>query len=148
MSATLLVACLVFGVPDGDSLKVRCPARHAAISVRLAGVDAPEIAHAAFHIAEQPGGMASKASLTALCLKQTATVRRVAIDRYGRSVAKVTCAGLDVNAEQVLRGQAWAYLYPQRSPLPKLEAKARAERLGLWNAPNPIKPSDWRKGIR
>lgn len=146
--SVLLVACLVLGVPDGDSLKVRCPARKNAISVRLAGIDAPELAHKAFGIAEQPGGRESKAALAALCLKQPATVRRVATDRYGRAVAKVTCNGIDVNAEQVRRGQAWAYLTPKGSPLPALQAQAGAAGLGLWALPKPIKPTDWRKGTR
>lgn len=148
MSTTLLVACLVIGVADGDSMKVRCPARANAISVRLAGVDAPEIVHKALRIEEQPGGRESKASLTEMCLKQPATLHRTATDRYGRMVAQVECAGVNVNAEQVRRGQAWAYMASKRSVFPKLEAKARADGVGLWAVPNPIKPSDWRKGIR
>ncbi len=148
MSTSLLVACLVIGVADGDSIKVQCPARVKAISVRLAGIDAPEIVHKTFHIEEQPGGRESKASLVEMCLKQPATLHRTATDRYGRMVAQVECAGLNVNAEQLRRGQAWAYMASKRSQFPKLEAKARADGVGLWAVPNPIKPSDWRKGIR
>ena len=149
MSTSLLVACLVIGVADGDSMKVKCPARANAISVRLAGIDAPEIVHKGFHIAEQPGGRESKASLVEMCLKQPATVHRTATDRRnGRMVAQVECAGLNVNSEQLRRGHAWAYMASKRSVFPKLEAKARADGVGLWAVPNPIKPSDWRKGIR
>lgn len=148
MSAVLLVACLVIGVADGDSMKVLCPARTNAISVRLAGIDAPEIVHKALRIEEQPGGRDSKASLAEMCLKQLATVHSTGTDRYGRTLAQVECNGTNVNAEQVRRGQAWAYMASKRSGFPKLEAKARADGVGLWAIPNPIKPSDWRKGIR
>ena len=149
MSTSLLVACLIIGVPDGDSLKVKCPERVKAFSVRLAGIDAPEIVHKGFHIAEQPGGREAKASLAELCLKQPATIHRTATDRRnGRMVAQVECGGVNVNAEQLRRGQAWAYMASKRSQFPKLEAKARADGVGLWAVPNPIKPRDWRKGIR
>ena len=146
MSASLLVACLVIGVPDGDGLKIKCDERAKVMSVRLAGIDAPEIAHKAFGIIAQPGGAEANASLTELCLKQPAVVHIVATDRYRRTVAKVECLGVQVNQEQVRRGMAWAYIPGKRSIIPALEAKARADGVGLWSQPNPVKPSEWRKG--
>lgn len=146
MSASLLVACLVIGVSDGDSLKIKCDERANVIIVRLAGIDAPEIAHKAFNIVEQPGGAEAKASLVQLCLKQPAVVHASSTDRYRRTLARVECNGVQVNEEQVKRGMAWAYINGKRSIIPALEAKARADGVGLWAQPNPIKPSDWRKG--
>jgi micrococcal nuclease len=148
VSSTLLLACLVIGVQDGDSIKVTCPARANAFSVRLAGIDAPEIAHKAFHIAEQPGGRESKAALTALCLKQPATIHTRSLDRYKRTLAVVECNGVNVNGEQVRTGNAWAYIAPKRWKFTALQAKAQADGIGLWAQPNPIKPSVWRKGAR
>lgn len=147
MSAALLVACLVIGVADGDSLKVKCDEREPAISVRLAEIDAPEIAHKAFGIAEQPGGRESRAALAALCLKQPATVRRLAFDRYRRTVAVVTCNGVNANAAQVRAGMAWAYTATlrARSKMPALETAARAEKLGVWADPAAVAPWTWRK---
>lgn len=145
MSTTLLLACLVFGVADGDSIKVRCPDQAAAISVRLVGIDAPEIEHKALHIAEQPWGRESKAALTALCLNQPATLHVKSLDRYRRTLATVECNGIDVNTEQVRTGNAWAYLASKRSALPAEQAKAQAAGVGLWSQPNPVKPSEWRK---
>lgn len=145
MISSILFGCLVFGVADGDSLKVRCLDLPAAMSVRLANIDAPEIAHPALHIAEQPGGRESKAALTALCLNQPATVYPGATDRYRRTLAIVECNGVNVNIEQVRTGQAWAYMARKTSVFPKLEAQARADGVGLWAQTNPVKPSVWRK---
>jgi endonuclease YncB( thermonuclease family) len=138
--------CTVIGVPDGDSLKVTCTDRKSAMSVRLLEVDAPELAHPAFHIVEQPWGRESRAALTALCLKKPAVVHATSIDRYGRTLAHVECAGVDVNAEQVRAGNAWAYMPKRGSTLPKLQAAAQAGHAGLWSLPAPVRPSEWRAG--
>ena len=68
-----------------------------------------------------------------------------AIDRYGRTLAKVECNGVNVNAEQVRTGQAWAYYATIRSGLPAMQAKAQADGVGLWAVPGAIKPAAWRK---
>jgi endonuclease YncB( thermonuclease family) len=160
MIETLLAACLVIGVPDGDSLKVTCPDRKAALSIRLQGIDAPEIAHPGLHIAEQPYGRESKAALTALCLSTHAHVTLISLDRYQRHIAKVRCGevavpypkytmtlpGIDASTYQVEHGNAWSYLAPRRSTLPAAMATAQQRHLGLWALPNPIKPSVWRHG--
>lgn len=146
MSTLILAACLVIGVSDGDSIRVKCPERTAAFAVRLAGVDAPEIAHKAFGIAEQPWGRESKASLTALCLKKTADVKRIAFDRYRRAVGFVQCEGRDASVHQIATGNAWVFLPPkkQAAAFKSLQERAKAARLGLW-AGEPIEPSLWRK---
>ena len=147
MSASLLVACLVIGVSDGDSLKIKCDERVNVITVRLAEIDAPEIVHKSLNIREQPGGRESKASLTELCLKQPAVVHIRSLDFRRRTIAMVECAGVQVNQEQVRRGMAWAYMTKKQSIIPGLEAKARADGVGLWAQPDPIKPSIWRKTV-
>src|SRR5213082_2056725 len=123
--AIILTACLVIGVDDGDSIKVSCPDVPAVMSIRLAELDAPEIEHKALHIAEQPWGRESKAALTALCLKQPATVRPKTTDRYGRTIATVECNGVNANEEQVKTGNAWAYMTPRRSQITALAKAAQ-----------------------
>lgn len=151
-AALLLIAgtaqaasCAIFGVSDGDSLKARCDGYANALSVRLRGVDAPEVEHKALRIALQPGGIESRDHLRAICLGKPATVTTMRRDRYGRTLARVVCDGTDASEEQVRSGNAWAYLVPKRSPLLALEAQARAERRGLWASPDPVKPSLWRR---
>lgn len=130
--------CLVVAITDGDTLKVRCPDEPVAI-VRLAEIDAPE--------RRQPWGERSRQHLAALCHEKPAEVRLQGRDRYGRTIARVSCAGQDASAEQVRAGMAWAFTkYLTDKALPVVEASARAERRGLWADPAPVAPWEWRRG--
>ena len=75
----------------------------------------------------------------------TATWRE--LDRYGRPVAQITSAGVDVNAAQVERGMAWVYTkYARDVRLREWGADARRAKRGLWAAPNPVAPWAWQQG--
>lgn len=69
-------------------------------------------------------------------------------DRYGRTLGRVFCAGVDANAEQVRRGMAWVYVKyaPKDSPLYAIQAEARVARRGLWQDARPVPPWEWRRG--
>jgi endonuclease YncB( thermonuclease family) len=130
--------CLVVGITDGDTIKVRC-SEHAQIAVRLAEIDAPEKA--------QPFGQRSKALLSTLCFGKHAEIRPSSRDRYGRTIARVICAGTDANAAMVRAGLAWAYTRYLTDPqIRAMEVVARREGLGLWGDARPVPPWDWRKG--
>ena len=90
----------VVGVADGDTLTV-LDAWRQQIKVRLAEIDAPEKV--------QPFGQRSRQQLADLCFNQEANIRETARDRFGRTVARVRCQGLDASAEQVKAGMAWAF---------------------------------------
>ena len=129
--------CLVVGISDGDTIKVRC-ADQPQIVVRLAEIDAPEKA--------QPYGQRSKELLSTLCFKKQAEIRPSTRDRYGRTVARVVCAGTDANAAMVRSGMAWAYTRYLTDPqIRAMEVVARRERLGLWADAEPLPPWEWRK---
>ena len=129
--------CLVVGISDGDTIKVRCADRPQMV-IRLAEIDAPEKA--------QPFGQRSKELLSALCFKKQAEIRPSTRDRYGRTVARVLCAGTDANAAMVRSGMAWAYTRYLTDPqIQAMELVARRERLGLWAEPHPVPPWEWRK---
>lgn len=67
-------------------------------------------------------------------------------DRYGRTVARVTCDGVDASAEQVRSGMAWVYdQYVLDMGLYDLQDEAVAAREGLWSARSPIPPWKWRR---
>lgn len=135
MSAVLL-ACLVVGVTDGDTLKVRCGSAPQEV-VRLAEIDAPEKA--------QPWGERSRQHLAALCHDKPAEVRPEKRDRYGRTVARVSCAGVDASAGQVKAGMAWAFTKYLTDPtIRAAEEAARAAQLGLWADAYPVPPWEWR----
>lgn len=86
----------VVNVHDGDTLTVLIEKQQ--IKVHLAEIDAPELG--------QAFGNRSKQSLADLCFHQDAKVQQIARDRYGRSVGRVECAGIDAGAHQVATGMA------------------------------------------
>lgn len=129
---------LVVSVHDGDTLTVLVAKQQ--IKVRLAEIDAPEL--------RQPFGHRSRQSLVDLCFHATAKVEQIARDRYGRSVGKVECGGMDASAHQVALGLAWVYdrYSKPTSPLYSLQDAAKAAGRGLWADNDPAPPWEWRKG--
>jgi endonuclease YncB( thermonuclease family) len=127
----------VVGIADGDTLTVLTATKQQH-KIRLAEIDAPE-KHQAF-------GTKSKQSLSDLGLGKEAEIAPRAKDRYQRIVARVKCAGLDANAEQVNRGMAWVYRrYAKDHDLYVLEHGAKVEKRGLWADSSPTPPWQWRK---
>lgn len=128
----------VVGVHDGDTLTVLADGRQR-VRVRLVDIDAPELG--------QPFGKRARASLSDLCFGKTAEMDVRGRDRYDRTLARVTCGGRDVNAEQVRLGYAWVYTRyaPADSPLYALQHDAMAARRGLWSARDPMPPWEWRR---
>lgn len=132
-----VVTGIVTGVADGDTFYLGGQSSR----MRLAQIDSPE--------KEQPYGRRAEQSLRDLIGKRQVTVEWSEKDIHGRPVVQVWVNGIDVNAEQVRRGYAWAY--PQYVTDPKLytiEAEARAAKRGLWADPHPVAPWDWRKRER
>src|SRR4029434_10027091 len=67
-------------------------------------------------------------------------------DDWGRTVARISVAGLDVNAELVRAGAAWVFLrYTRETKLIALESEARPAHRGLWGLAKPVPPWDWRQ---
>lgn len=142
-SITALLFCLVVGVSDGDTLKVRCGelGSYEQVTIRLAEIDAPE--------SKQPFGQRSKLALSALCFGRWASIAPVARDRYGRTLARVRCQGRDASAEQVRAGMAWAFTRYLTDPeISRLEEAAKAGGTGLWRDSEPVAPWEWRKAKR
>jgi micrococcal nuclease len=126
----------VIGVADGDTLTVlqdRKPVR-----IRLADIDAPE--------KHQPFGERAKQALSDLCFGKDAILDVRTTDRYGRVVARVTCAGVDANRALVEHGMAWHYLrYSTDIGLASVQEQAKASKRGLWADPDPVPPWDYRR---
>lgn len=152
-AATLLVSsltaaanslsCRVVGVSDGDTLTCLTSANQQ-YKVRLHGIDAPE--------SRQDFGTQAKNSLSNMVFSKTVTLNVKDTDRYGRTVADVLINGKSVNLAQVENGYAWAYRQyltgNDKTTYVAAENRARAAKLGLWAMPNPINPSDFRKGVK
>ena len=126
----------VIAIVDGDTLDVLVDNRP--VRVRLAQIDAPE--------RSQAFGTRSRQALSVLAFKQVATVTGAGPDRYGRQLGTVFVAGLNVNAEMVSQGMAWAYRqYVTDRSLIELEGQARAAHRGLWADPAPVEPWLYRR---
>jgi micrococcal nuclease len=125
-------------VADGDTITVAHGGR--AEVIRLWGVDCPE--------SQQAFGAQARAYTADLCLGKSVLIRPIEHDQYGRTVATVILAsGSSLAADLVRDGYAWWYRYyaPKATELRDLEGEARAGRLGLWAAPNPVAPWDFRR---
>jgi endonuclease YncB( thermonuclease family) len=125
---------VVSRVIDGDSLELAISGSQ--LKIRLAEIDAPE--------RDQPYGSEATAALEKLVQGRGVRIEVVAIDRYGRTVARVYRGRLDVNAEMVRRGNAWAYTrYAETVEIINAEDEARAGRRGLWKLPPTDREAPW-----
>lgn len=131
----------VVGLSDGDTLTI-LDASNTQFKIRLAAIDAPE--------KSQPFGERGKQKLSDLCYGKIAIIKVVSMDRYGRSVGDVDCAGINANQAMIESGLAWVYRKYDKGHehLYAIEEEARNARLGLWTDSNPIAPWDWRKAKR
>ncbi|TLD86281.1 thermonuclease family protein [Helicobacter sp. MIT 03-1614] len=127
----------VIKIYDGDTITLLHDNKR--LKIRLYGIDAPE--------SNQNYGRESQENLLNLCpLDSQATLKIKDKDKYGRIVAIVLCNDINVNAEQVKNGYAWAYR-EYSNAYTHLEIKARVEKKGLWRQKNPVKPSEFRKNL-
>jgi endonuclease YncB( thermonuclease family) len=135
-----LAACVVIAVSDGDTLTTRCVSgqEKVHVQIRLAEVDAPELG--------QAYGRRSKRHLSDICFNKAANVRALSHDRYGRTVARVVCAGTDAGAAQVAAGMAWVFdRYVEDRRLYDVQHEAKAAGRGLWSERSPLPPWEWRQ---
>ncbi len=129
----------VVGIADGDTLTVLSDGTPH--KIRLAEIDSPE--------KRQAFGERAKLSLSSLCFNVQAVVLPGKTDRYGRTVARVSCAGTDASLYQVQHGLAWAYTAYLTDPaIATAEQAARESGTGLWGDAEPIQPWLYRKGMR
>lgn len=134
-------AGFVTHVSDGDT--VTLDANGKTMKIRLADIDAPEVAHGLGE-RDQPFGQSSKHSLAQL-VNGKEVVASCKGRSYEREICRVRIGSTDVSEEQVRRGLAWVYKkYNRDSHLTQLEQLARQQRAGLWQDANPIYPSEWR----
>ncbi|HEY9100371.1 MAG TPA: thermonuclease family protein [Thiobacillus sp.] len=134
---------VVIVVIDGDTVLFKpddAGARSRSfLKIRLADIDAPE--------KEQAYGTLATRALSGMVLKQSIAINTVATDTYGRTIAYLQHGAVDVNAEMVRLGYAWAATrYQRKTDLLAIQEEARRARRGLWgDAQQPTPPWDWRR---
>jgi len=73
-------------------------------------------------------------------------VKEVTWDRYGRLAGRIYLGDIDVSAEIIRAGYAWAYRkYLTDQSLLRLEYAAKSNKRGLWKSDGAIPPWEWRK---
>jgi micrococcal nuclease len=117
----------VVGVIDGDTLDLRLTS--GMIRVRLHAIDTPERG--------QAYGRAARDALSRLVFDRSVQAEPFEQDRYDRLVARIWREDLDVNAEMIRQGYAWAYRrYAIDPAYCRFELAAREQGLGLWQSPD------------
>jgi endonuclease YncB( thermonuclease family) len=137
-------AATVVSIGDGDTIRVRQAGR--LVTVRLACIDAPEMAQAPY------GALARRYLQTRLPVGSAVRLIPQTTDRYGRTVAEVI-GEVNLNLALVEDGQAFAYrrYLAGCSAQEYLDAEYRASRhrYGVWQVPGGItRPWDFRRGRR
>ncbi|UBF27489.1 thermonuclease family protein [Kovacikia minuta CCNUW1] len=149
----------VVRVSDGDTIKVQSGGRRE--TIRLCGIDAPEVAHG--RNLGQPFGKEAREKLRSLLASANNQVMVVSVekDRYGRTVGEVFVKAPTreqpeqerfINYEMVASGMAYEYTRysgscPNREAIAQAERLAQSKHLGVW-AGNYQRPWDYRKQQR
>ena len=115
-------------VVDGDTIVV------GGVRIRLEGIDAPETSQMctthAGHV--WPCGRKATSELVRMIGDSAVSCRDRGFDKYRRVLAVCFIGELDMNAEMVRRGYAWAFVRYSRAYV-SVEAEARAAKSGIWS---------------
>jgi endonuclease YncB( thermonuclease family) len=135
-------------VVDGDTIIVK--KGDTKLTIRLVGIDAPEVSHAK----NQPGQPFSQQStkhLAGLVLNKTVDIKSHGPDRYGRTLGEVFLDGNNINLEMVKSGLAEVYRgTPAKGQNMELywkaEEDARKTEKGMWVVGDKyVSPREYRK---
>jgi micrococcal nuclease len=128
-------------VVDGDTVRVRPAGGGKPVSIRLQGIDAPEIC--------QAGGVTSRDMLTQRLLGKRVTVHGRHHDDYGRVLARIELDGEDAGKWMVARGMAWSYhSRGGAGPYAPEQRRAQAAKVGIFSGAHgaaPVYPAQFRK---
>jgi len=130
-------------VIDGDTVRVHFPGTVNSVSVRLSGIDAPELS--------QAFGRDAKAALAGLIDDNVTKLHVIGRDKYGRTLGslyvynKASGVWVDVQKFAVASGWAWVYKrYTKDANFLKLQTEAQRHQRGLWKALTPVPPWEYR----
>ncbi len=130
----------VVGITDGDTFRLFL-ADSSVVRIRIASIDCPE--------RKQPFSTRAKQFTSDAIFSKQVRLAVQSKDRYGRYIAEVFYDQKNLGQELLRNGMAWHYVRYSSDPyLQQIEDGARAHKVGLWSAKDPIPPWEWRKGKR
>jgi endonuclease YncB( thermonuclease family) len=114
-------------VVDGDTIRI------GDVRIRLHGIDAPEAAQScnAFGGGTWTCGAQATYALQQLLAKHDVSCQPITLDRYGRTVARCFVGDVDIQADMVRRGLAWAFVKYSTDYVVQ-ETQAKFTRRGVW----------------
>lgn len=122
----------VGAVPDGGTVEIAGEDRE--FTCRLYGMVAPE--------KNLSVGQASRESLAELTYGRNVHVHIIHATSSGIFSCRIYVDGKDISREQIRRGMAWIYRgFTIDARLLYAENDAKARRLGLWNEPDLVPPT-------
>lgn len=126
-------------VIDGDTVLLLREGQTEPVKLRIDGIDAPESC--------QPGGAEAREAMVVLALRKRVQVLDLGQDSYGRQVGRLSQDGVDLGAEMVRTGMAWAYrFHTGKGPYAGLQRQAQQQKTGLFGqAERPMSPPVFRK---
>jgi endonuclease YncB( thermonuclease family) len=126
-------------VGDGDTFRM------GGRTIRLAGIDAPELAQTCSNAqgGEWPCGREAKGALARLLAASGLQCEERAADRYRRALSVCRTQAGDVGEAMVRAGLALGARDPRFDEYPAAMAEARQARRGLWQGAHQH-PADWR----
>ncbi len=131
----------VASIPDGDTIEIYRKGERYRTVIDLYGIDCPE--------KQQYFGRSARNETAGLVASKTVWIEKIREGQSGRISAVVLVKEKNVNETLISGG--WAWVIPNDCTLPfcadwrKLEKKARSKRIGLWTAPQPVPPWEWRE---
>lgn len=131
----------VVKIMDGDTLSL-LDKNNRQHKIRLFGIDTPEW--------DQPHGNKAKRALAQLVDRRQVGIVIVDTDTFGRTVGTVYLGDSNINLAMVAAGHAWWFsrYAPYERHLAAAEEQAKAHRVGLWAAADPVPPWTWRRQRR
>jgi len=126
----------VVRVVDGDTLLL-LTSGNVEERIRLSGIDCPE--------RKQAFGTRAKEALLERVGGEAVTIEWDKRDRWERIIGKVIDGEGDVNLALVRKGMCWWYRKIYVALYEAAEGKARREKKGLWQDPDPVPPWKWRR---
>lgn len=145
-----VVVGTVYYCHDGDTCRVLA-SDGLWFNVRLAGIDAPEVASKrGKKAAGQPMGEDARDYLNEKVKGKSVSLRQTDLDPFNRPVVEISLGDLNVNLEMIKSGHAEAYRGKTKridsASYLAAEEKAKAEKKGVWSLKSYQSPKAFRSG--